>query len=158
MKKLSTAELNRFLEFSLGGEDYAIPLLMVKEVISVPETTPIPKSPSHFVGIMNLRGQVISIVDLRKKLKIESNKNLEEAVIIVDIGEMNIGVIVDSINKVLAFSSEDVSEMPEIENQVNTAFIFGVYKKEHSLTILLDIAKVLDLKDMAAISTAKKAA
>jgi purine-binding chemotaxis protein CheW len=131
---------------------------MVREVISVPDTTPIPKSPSHFLGIMNLRGQVISVVDLRKKLKVEAKQDKEEAVIIVDIGGMNIGVVVDSINKVLAFSSEDVSEMPEVENQLNTHYIFGVYKKENSLTVLLDIAKVLDLKDMEAIGAAKKAA
>lgn len=158
IKGSSTAELNRFLEFSLGAEDYAIPLLMVREVISIPETTPIPKSPVHFLGIMNLRGQVISVVDLRKKLKVEPKKDKEEAVIIVDIGSMNIGVVVDSINKVLAFSAEDVSEMPEIEHQVNTQYIFGVYKKEESLTVLLDIAKVLDLKDMEALSGLKKTA
>ena len=158
MKKTVSSELNRYIEFSLGQEDYAIPLLMVREVISVPDTTPIPKSPPHFLGIMNLRGQVISVVDLRKKLKVDARKDKEEAVIIVDIGGMNIGVVVDSINKVLAFSSEDVSEMPEVESQNNTQYIFGVYKKESSLTILLDIAKVLDLKDMEANNGSKKAA
>lgn len=158
MKKNTSTELSRFIEFSLGNEDYAIPLLMVREVISVPDTTPIPKSPAHFLGIMNLRGQVISVVDLRKKMKIEPLKDKEEAVIIVDIGGMNIGVVVDSINKVLAFSSDDVSEMPEIETQVNTQYIFGVYKKESSLTVLLDIAKVLDLKDIEAIQSVKKTA
>jgi purine-binding chemotaxis protein CheW len=96
--KQINGDVNRFIEFSLGGEDYAIPLLMVREVISVPDTTPIPKAPVHFLGIMNLRGQVISIVDLRKKLKVDSRKDKEEAVIIVDIGSMNIGVVVDSIN------------------------------------------------------------
>lgn len=158
MKKVNGSELSRFIEFSLGNEDYAIPLLMVREVISVPDTTPIPKSPSHFLGIMNLRGQVISVVDLRKKMKVEARQDKEEAVIIVDIGGMNIGVVVDSINKVLAFSSEEVSEMPEIESQINTHFIFGVYKKESSLTVLLDIAKVLDIKDMEAIHDARRAA
>jgi len=156
--KRTNAELSRFIEFSLGKEDYAVPLLMVREVISVPETTPIPKSPAHFLGIMNLRGQVISVVDLRKKLKVETKKDKEEAVIIVDIGGLNIGVVVDSINRVLAFSSDDVSDMPDVENQINTQYIYGVYKKEHSLTVLLDLAKVLDLKDIEAIGTTKKAA
>jgi purine-binding chemotaxis protein CheW len=156
--KKATGEMNRFIEFSLGAEDYAIPLLMVREVISVPDTTPIPKAPPHFVGIMNLRGQVISVVDLRKKLKVDPRKDKEEAVIIVDIGTMNIGVVVDSINKVLAFSHEDVCDMPEIESQVNTQFIHGVYKKENSLTVLLDLAKVLDLKDFETLNGQKKAA
>lgn len=157
-KKVNSTEMNRFIEFSLGSEDYAIPLLMVREVISVPETTPIPKSPTHFLGIMNLRGQVISVVDLRKKMKVEPSKNIEEAVIIVDIGGMNIGVVVDSINKVLAFSADDVSDVPEVEQQVNANYIIGVYKKEKTLTVLLDIAKVLDLKDVDAISQIKQSA
>jgi purine-binding chemotaxis protein CheW len=156
--KMSSGELNRFIEFSLGSEDYAVPLLMVREVISVPDTTPIPKAPPHFLGIMNLRGQVISVVDLRKKLKVDPRKDKEEAVIIVDIGSMNIGVVVDSINKVLAFSKDDVCEMPEVESQVNTQYIQGVYKKESSLTVLLDLAKVLDLKDFEALNSQKKAA
>lgn len=156
-EKGTTMNLNRYIEFSLGNEDYAIPLLMVREVISVPETTPIPKAPTHFLGIMNLRGQVISVVDLRKKMKVEPSKNVEEAVIIVDIGGLNIGVVVDSINKVLAFSTEEVSEVPEVEQQVNANFIMGVYKKEKSLTILLDIARVLDLKDFDTLSAIKAA-
>jgi purine-binding chemotaxis protein CheW len=158
LKKGSMVNLNRYLEFCLGTEEYAIPLLMVREVISVPETTPIPKSPSHFLGIMNLRGQVISVVDMRKKLKIEAKSVLEEAVIIVDIGGINIGVVVDSINKVLAFAEDEICEMPEVEHQINTQYIIGVFKKEHSLTVLLDIARVLDLKDMQAIQHNKEAA
>lgn len=154
----ANAELSRFIEFSLGKENYAIPLLLVREVISIPEITPIPKSPSHFLGILNLRGQVISVVDLRKKLKTVIKEDKEEVIIIVDIGEKNIGVIVDSINKVLAFSSEEVSEMPEVEGQINTHFVCGVYRKEHSLTILLDIAKALELKEMDAVPGLKRAA
>ncbi len=155
--KRTSGDFERFIEFSLGNEDYAIPLLMVREVISVPDTTPIPKSPPHFLGIMNLRGQVISVVDLRKKLKVDSKKNKEEAVIIVDIGTMNIGVVVDAINKVLAFSPDEVSPIPEVESQVNTQYIQGVYKKEASLTVLLDLAKVLDIKDMEAAGYKKAA-
>jgi purine-binding chemotaxis protein CheW len=158
LKKSTMVNLDRFLEFHLGCEEYAIPLLMVREVIPVPETTPIPKAPPHFLGIMNLRGQVISIVDIRKKLKIENQSSAEESVIIVDVGGLNIGVVVDSINKVLAIADNDISIMPEVEHQVNTKYILGVYKKETSLTVLLDIAKVLDLQDMQVLQTTTKEA
>jgi len=151
-------EVYRFLEFSLGQEDYAIPLLSVREVISIPETTPIPKAPPHFLGIMNLRGQVISVVDLRTKLKIKpKGNNQEESVIIVDINGMNLGIVVDSINKVLAFTQDQVNEVPEIETQVNAEYIQGVFRKEDSLTVLLDVAKVLDLKDMKAVAGSAQA-
>ena len=106
----------RYLEFDLGTEHYAIRLLQVKEVIPIPETTPIPKAPSYFLGIMNLRGHIISIVDLRKKLGVPSKENLEEeAVIIADVEGVKMGVIVDSINRVLPVSMKDVSEVPEIK-------------------------------------------
>jgi len=156
---LKKGDVHRFLEFSLGTEDYAIPLLSVREVISVPETTPIPKAPPHFLGIMNLRGQVISVVDLRTKLKIKAKEeNQEESVIIVDINGMNLGIVVDSINKVLAFNTNEINEVPEIDTQVNADYIQGVYRKEDTLTVLLDVAKVLDLSDMKALSGSRKAA
>jgi purine-binding chemotaxis protein CheW len=154
-----TGSQERFIEFSLGKEDYAIPLLMVREVISIPETTPIPKAPKHFIGLMNLRGQVISIVDLRTKLTITPDANdSESAVIIVDFNNINIGIVVDSINKVLAFNTSEIQEMPEVSSQVKTANILGVYKKEDGLTVLLDIAKCLDVKDFDVLNNLKQAA
>lgn len=159
LKKEELSNLDRFMEFSIGDEDYSIPLLMVREVISVPETTPIPKAPKHFLGIMNLRGQVISIVDLRQKLGIKAKEeNEDEAVIIVDLQGMNIGIVVDSINKVLAFSTNDIQDMPELQTQVNSDYIIGVFKKEEGLSVLIDIPKCLDIKDIDILTTYKTAA
>lgn len=142
-------ELERYLEFSLGNEGFAIPLLQVRELISVPETTPIPYSPAHFLGLMNLRGQVISVVDLRKKMKLkESEEHAENAVIIIEIGGVNMGVVVDSINKVLAFPRNDVAQVPEVGTQVNSEYIEGIYKNGPDLVVLLDLAKVLSLTDL----------
>ncbi|MDD4974144.1 MAG: chemotaxis protein CheW [Bacteriovorax sp.] len=136
MKK-NNSELSSFIKFSLGKEEYAISLIMEKKVVLVPDTSPIPKSPPHFLVIMNLHGQVIPMVDLRKNLKLEAKQDEEEAANILDIGEMNIGMVVDSINRVLAFSSDEVSETPKVGNQTNTNYISGVYRKDSSLTILL---------------------
>lgn len=154
-----STNFDRFIEFSLGQEDYAIPLLMVREVISIPETTPIPKAPKHFIGLMNLRGQVISIVDLRNKLTIKPNEvTSDSAVIIVDFQGMNIGIVVDSINKVLAFSKTEIQEMPELQSQVRSDYILGVYKKDDGLTVLLDIARCLDVKDYNILKSVGKQA
>jgi purine-binding chemotaxis protein CheW len=162
MNELNNADVGnkeRFIEFSLGDEDYAIPLLMVREVISIPETTPIPKAPKHFIGLMNLRGQVISIVDLRTKLTIKPNANeSDSAVVIVDFNNVNIGIVVDSINKVLAFSTAEIQEMPEVTTQVKSDYILGVHKKEDGLTVLLDIAQCLDVKDYSVLENLKQAA
>lgn len=153
--KRSNAELSRFIEFRLGDKDFAILLSMVREVISIPDIVPILRSPPHLLGIINLRGQMITVFDLRKKLQLGPRNNKEEAVVIIDIGGTNVGVVVDAVNKVLTFTFLEVREMPVDENQLNSHFIIGIYKKEYSMTFILDIAKILDSKDMQAIKDSK---
>jgi len=148
----TSGEISRYLEFSLGDERYSVPLLSIKEVIPLPETTTLPNSPDYFIGIMNLRGQIISIVDLRKKLKItKSSQRLEEAVVIVDFEGLSIGLIVDSIERVIAFSDENLSEVPQIKSQINVKYIKGIFKDKDSLTIILDLYNVLNVGEIKAI-------
>ena len=80
----------RFLCFSLGAEEYAIPLLVVREVIAMPEYTPVPYTPPYFLGIMNLRGQVISVMDLRQKLGLKPRSDAETTVIICDLNGISL--------------------------------------------------------------------
>jgi len=148
-----------FLEFDLGSESYGVKLLAVKEVITVPETTPLPNGPSYFKGIMNLRGQIISIVDLRKKLGIKSKDTVdEEAVVIMDFDGVSIGLIVDSINKVLNFNLSELVEIPEVQSQVNSRFIHGVYRGEEKLTLVLDLAKIFNLNEIKEMTQTQQAA
>jgi purine-binding chemotaxis protein CheW len=152
MNKLNQDSGTRYLSFSLGTEDYAIPLLCVKEVIAIPEITPMPFSPPHFLGIMNLRGQVISIVDLRKKLGIKAQNTSESAVIICDLGQVCLGIVVDSINSVLTPQESELSEKPVFENMAATDYVTHVYRKDKKLILLLNIAKALNVEDYQAIS------
>ena len=147
----------RYLQFKLGEENYAMELLKVKEVIPVPDTTPLPSSPPYYTGIMNLRGQIISIIDLRKKLSIVSNaQNAEVAVIIVEIDGIGIGVMVDYIGKVLNLKNSDIAEVPEVSKQINAKYIQGVYKDGDVLNIFLDIASILNINEIK--NTQKKIA
>ena len=145
---------NRYLSFSLGAEEYGIPLLSVKEVIAMPDFTPIPYTPPYFLGIMNLRGQVISVMDLRKKFNIKPNPTAETAVIICDLKSICIGVVVDSINSVLMPQADEVSGKPEIHSAQNTDYITGVYRHEKALVLFLDIARTLNGEDHKAIAQA----
>lgn len=142
----------RYLSFSIGTEEYAIPLLSVKEVIAVPEITPIPYTPPYFLGIMNLRGQVISVIDLRQKLGIKTKASSETSIIICDIGLVCLGVVVDSINSVLSPNASDISEKPEIQSNKSTEYITNIYRKEGSLVVFLDIGKTLNVEDYSAIN------
>lgn len=147
----------RFLSFSLGTEEYAVPLLVVKEVIAVPDITPIPFTPSHFLGIMNLRGLVISVIDFRTKLGIKATGSEEIAVIICDLQPFCLGVVVDSINTVIFPKPYEIDRKPDIQSNKSTDYITGVYKKDKKLILLLDIAKALDLSDMAVLKKAAAA-
>lgn len=153
----STEVGERFLSFSLGAEEYGMPLLKVREVIAMPEITPIPFTPTHFLGIMNLRGQVISILDLRTKFNIKPKNSEETSVIICDIGGAGLGVVVDSVNSVIAPKMSEMSEKPDIDSK-KSDIITGVYRKDKKLILLLDVNKALSTEDQMAMQKAKKAA
>jgi purine-binding chemotaxis protein CheW len=143
----------RFMEFNLGHESYAVELLKVKEVITPPEMTPIPKSPAFVCGLMNLRGIVLTVIDLRKKMGITpSEDRSHNAVIIFDLEDRLVGAMVDSIQKVLTITSDSIKPVPE--NDHNTFQFLGVLKQEKKLTMWLDPEIVLEgthtLKNKAA--------
>lgn len=148
----------RFLCFTLGKEKFAIPLLQVKEVLGNVETTAIPQAPPHFKGIMNLRGQVISVIDLRTKLKIgKPDITPETTIIIMDFAPLCLGVIVDSVDCVAMYESKDLSEPPDTDSSMKADFITGVARTENSLTLILDLKAMLNTNDYKVIKTQKAA-
>ncbi len=141
----------KYICFSLGHEEFAIPLLSVREVLGVPPTTPIPQAPSYFIGIMNLRGSVISVMDLRQKLGIKPATSDETGVIILDLGDYYLGVVVDSVNSVQSLEESEISEKPVMDNQKSYEYISGVFRKDNKLVLLVDIAKALSVEDRSAL-------
>ena len=144
-------EIIRYLDFSLGTEEYAIPLLSVKEVIAFPEFTPIPYTPTHFLGIMNLRGQVISVIDLRIKFGIKAQNTVETVVIICDLNPICLGIVVNSVNSVLTIAQSEINPKPDIQSSKASDYITGVTRKDKNLILLLDIARALEVADYTAI-------
>lgn len=137
--------MTRYLSFSLAKEEYAIELLSIREVIGMPAITSVPHVPAHFLGIMNLRGQVISVVDLRKRFGLPTATGSETAVMILNFPELSIGVVVDSVNSVLNPEDNSLSPTPDLQGSPTSSFITGVYRKEAHLVLLLDIARALNL-------------
>ena len=149
----------RYLQFSLGLENFAMPLIRVREVVGMPETTPIPYAPTYFLGMMNLRGQVISVVDLRKKKGITPKpNNPEQAVVIVDLSPIYLGVVVDSVNKVVALQPDQIEPAPDMEGAKKLEYMLGVFRLEEQLSIVLDIGKLLNVEDLRSIERTEKAA
>lgn len=137
----------KYICFGLGQEEFGIPLLSVKEVLAIPEITPIPQTPPHFLGIINLRGNVISIMDLRAKFGIKATSAEETTVIILDFGDYQLGVVVDRVDSVLSLDADQISNKPHIESSKSTDYISGVYRHEQKLILILDIAKALSVED-----------
>lgn len=151
-KENSPLAAGRFLCFSLGKERFAIPLLQVREVIANTATTSIPQSPAHFKGIMNLRGQVISIIDLRSKLKVgKTDSTQETTIVILDITDVSVGVVVDSVDSVMAFEMDMISNPPEQDSSAKNNYIIGVAKEKDHLTLIIDLQKILNTDDMIAL-------
>jgi purine-binding chemotaxis protein CheW len=152
-KKMSTKE-ERFLIFHMSNQEYAIPLLQVREVLGMKATTPIPSSPAHFKGIMNLRGSIFSIIDLRLKLNLGKPKDSQEStVIILDMQPLSIGILVDSINCVIGLEEDQISPAPETEKSMNAEYIRGVAQRENNLILLLNVRKVFNCEDIYTISS-----
>ncbi len=139
--------VSSYIRFSLHNECFAIPLLLVKEVIAYPEITAIPNTPKHFLGIMNLRGQIISIIDLRDKLNIKNDFNPETTVIICDLNTCTIGIVVDSVDSVLSLKQSEIKDKPDIQGPISSEYITGIVNLDHRLILLIDVTKALDLKD-----------
>ncbi len=150
----------KYICFGLGQEEFGIPLLTVKEVLAIPDITPVPQTPPHFLGIINLRGNVISIMDLRAKFGIKFSTTEETTVIILDFGDYQLGVVVDRVDAVLSLNPDQISNKPHIESSKSTDYISGVYRQEQKLILILDIAKALSVEDrnMATRKAADKAA
>jgi purine-binding chemotaxis protein CheW len=144
MNKSKIEQPNRFLEFQLGDEFYAVELLKVREVITPPELTPIPKSSPHVCGLMNLRGLVLTVVDLRKRLGIKPlDDQAESAVIIFDLGDRLVGAKVDIIHRVINVQPEAFRPVPDVENQQLTQNLHGIIQLQSKLIFWLDVNKLL---------------
>ncbi|RZA26969.1 MAG: purine-binding chemotaxis protein CheW [Proteobacteria bacterium] len=141
---------NRFLVFQLETEMYAVPLHKVREVIAPTEVTKVPHTPSHFKGVMNLRGQVISVIDLRLKfkMKVAAEAHAEMAIIILDFGSLSLGIIVDTVSAVLGLKEDQISPSPDIETSISKDFITGIARVENKLIVILDIEKSLNIAEL----------
>ncbi len=149
----------KYLTFSLAGEEYGIGILKVKEIIGMMPITTVPRTPGFVKGVINLRGKVIPVVDLRLKFDMEEIAYTERTcIIVVEIrsqgGSVLIGIVVDSVSEVLNIKGGDIEETPTFGARVNTDYILGMAKMNGTVKILLDIDKVLSAEEIAVLDEA----
>ena len=146
----------KYLTFMLASEDYGIGILKIKEIIGMMPITSVPQTPSFVKGVVNLRGKVIPVVDLRLKFGMPAIDYTERTCIIVveisgQAGAIKIGVVVDAVSEVLNINGEDIENTPAFGTSVNIDYILGMAKMGGSVKILLDIDKVLNTQDIASL-------
>jgi len=138
--------------FKLGGEDFGVDINQVREIIRKGTTTVVPNAPEYVKGVINLRGQITTIVDLRRKLGLlekESGDDQQERVIVVEAGKNTVGMAVDAVTEVTYLSESDIDEVPTmLKENIGTEYLRGVGKLPDKLLILIDLKRVLNGEEM----------
>ena len=155
-RKAGTDREGKYLTFSLAGEEYGIGILKVKEIIGMMPITHVPQTPEYVKGVVNLRGKVIPVVDLRLKFGIEQIDYTERTcIIVVEISSLGktiaMGIVVDSVSEVLNIKNGDIEDTPSFGTKLKTEFILGMAKVGANVKILLDIDLVLAAEEVAEI-------
>ena len=147
--EVSYSEGTRLITFILGEEKYGLNILKVRELISFPEgLTSIPGMPDYIIGMFNLRGLVIPVMDLREKFNMSGEERHEfSVIIIVEVDNKSIGITVDSVSDVIFVKEDDIQETTELAVNVDTKFIKGVAKTKDEMVILLDIDFLLSKEE-----------
>jgi purine-binding chemotaxis protein CheW len=159
----TAARPGKYLTFALGREEYGLEILKVREIIGMMEITAIPRTPAYVKGVINLRGQVIAVIDLRSRFRMEAAAQTEDTcVVVVEIKgpggrTLSSGIIVDRVSEVLQLNSENIDAAPTFGAGVETEFILGLGKIGKSVKILLDIDKVLTQEETAELSGLSRA-
>lgn len=140
---------NQFLTFNVENEEYGVDVLAVQEIIRYRKPTIIPNTPESMRGVINFRGEVIPVIDLRKKFGFETKEyNQFTVIIIIDVIGKTLGMIVDQVSDILSFSEENIQETLDFSSDIDTDFISGMAKLDDRLIILLKLEKLLSFSEI----------
>lgn len=146
MSKAGFAGETQLVIFKLGQEEYGVDILSVQEIIKMVEFTRLPNLPDFVEGVINLRGKIIPVIDLRKRFNLPPKDHTEEnRIVVIDVNNTTIGMIVDGVSEVLRLTDSTVEPTPAIISSVDTEYLKGVGKLEDRLLILLDIEKIFSM-------------
>ncbi len=145
----ATTAQNRFLTFKLLGEKYGIEILSVKEIIGYQKTIPVHKTPEYVKGVLNLRGQIIPVIDLTLRFGLpEQEHSMYTAIIIATIHGISIGLIVDEVNEVANVADEALSNPPEFGSSINVSYLHKMAQVDNQVIMILDLENIMDSKDI----------
>lgn len=142
----------QLVAFRIGNELFGVGIDSIREIVRFPEVTEVPDAPVFLEGVINLRGRIVPVIDLRKRLRLSAGEKTKSSrVLITESGSSMIGLHVDSVSEVLKIQPDAVEEPPEMVTAIGIEYITGMAKVDNRLIILLDLKKILSVKDMASV-------
>ncbi|TAL29785.1 MAG: purine-binding chemotaxis protein CheW [Spirochaetes bacterium] len=145
-----TEEENQFVTFMIGGETYGVEVLKVQEIIGMTQITHVPNTMVFMKGVINLRGSVVPVVDMRIKFAMEERDyDAFTVIIIVEVRERMIGMIVDSVSDVVGIPVKGIQDTPHFSAHIETDFISGIGQVEDKLVIILDVDRILSTQEIS---------
>jgi purine-binding chemotaxis protein CheW len=154
LRSEDAGSLLQLVTFTISSEEFGLDILKVQEIIRTMEITRVPRAPEFVEGVINLRGKVIPIIDLRRRFGLESKAHDSHTrIIVVEINAMIVGFVVDSVSEVLRIPSSTVEAPPPVVSGVDSEYISGVGKLEDRLLILIDLNKLLSDAEQGAIAS-----
>ena len=152
-----STNLREFLAFKLGAEEYGIDILRVQEIRSYEEPTRIANAPDFIKGVVNLRGVIVPIVDLRVKFRLErATYDAFTVVIVLNIGKRVVGIVVDSVSDVITLTPEQLRPVPEFSSSIASDHILAIGSIDQRMLILVDIERLMTSEDMGLIDAAQR--
>lgn len=141
---------NQVVRFMIGKESFGIDIEKVHEIMTVPDITKVPDTPDFLEGIINLRGKIVSVIDLRKRLRVNGvHRDKKNRILVTEIEGRVVGLIVDEVSEVLRLDPGSIEPPPEVVSSVGADYIIGVGKLKDRIILLLDIKKVLNTEEIS---------
>ena len=147
----SASRAGKYLTFFLAGEEYGLEILKVSEIIGMQPITRVPRMPEFVRGVINLRGKVIPITDLRRKFGMDADGQEDSCILVVQMKGVQTGIVVDRVSEVVAIAEADIEDAPSFGAGIRTEFLLGIGKAGGRVKLLLDIDKVLVTTELAAL-------
>jgi len=148
------ARAGKYLTFYLASEEYGVEILKVHEIIGMLPITRVPRTPQFVRGVINLRGKVIPIIDLRERFGMSQDGAEETCIIVVQVRGIQLGVVVDKVSEVLNIADGDIEPTPSFGVDVNTEYLLGLAKSDGRVRLLLDIDRVLSASEADSVQSA----
>lgn len=152
------AVAGEFLTFALGSEEYGVDILKVQEIRGYDAVTRLPDAPDYIKGVINLRGTIVPVIDMRVKFRLEAKVDALTVMIVLNVAERVVGMVVDSVSDVVQLEAGQIRAMPEVGTGIDRRFLTGIGALEERMLILLDIEGLMTSADMGLVADVQAAA